>query len=54
MVKIPWHMVMHHEGCPSDKPVAVVKDADGKVVGCHKNTDDAKAQLAALNINVKD
>lgn len=45
---------MHHEGCPSDKPVAVVKKDGGKVVGCHKNTDDAKAHLAALEANVED
>jgi len=45
---MPWKMVMHHEGCPSDKPVAVVKESDGKVVGCHANTDEAKKHMAAL------
>lgn len=51
---MPWHLAMHHEGCPSDKPVAVVKDDDGKVVGCHANLYEANKQLAALNINVEE
>jgi hypothetical protein len=51
---MPWKIVMHHESCPANKPVAVVKEDDGKVVGCHANSDGAKAQLAALNANVED
>lgn len=32
----------------------MVKDSDGKVVGCHPTKKKALAQLAALNINVKE
>lgn len=45
---MPWHTERNHEGCPADKPVAVVKDDDGEVEGCHANEDDANAQIAAL------
>src|SRR4030065_940464 len=48
---MPWHLEGDNPGC---KGWAVVKDSDGKVVGCHKTKKDALAQLAALNINVKE
>jgi phage head maturation protease len=44
---VPWH-IGTSEQCPSSKPHAVIKDSDGKVVGCHATQDGAKAQLAAL------
>jgi HK97 family phage prohead protease len=50
---MPWHMGKSAE-CPSSKPWAVIKDADGKVVGCHATKDDAKKQMAALYVNVPD
>lgn len=42
---MPWHISNKHKECSG---YAVVKDDDGKVVGCHKTEADAKAQLAAL------
>lgn len=48
---MPWHIVEGHEGCPEDRPWAVVKDDDGKVVGCHPSEQDAKDHLAALYAN---
>lgn len=46
---MPWHKDSDHPECPGG--IAVVKDDDGSVVGCHKGEDaDEKAdrQLAAL------
>lgn len=51
---MPWHIVSGSSSCPASKPFAVVKNADGKVVGCHPTKAKAQAQLAALNINVKE
>lgn len=45
---MPWHKVEGHADCPSDKPWAVVKDADGEVEGCHASEGDADSQIAAL------
>lgn len=42
---MPWHIAHNVEGCSG---YAVVKDDDGKVVGCHPSEKDAQAQLAAL------
>lgn len=42
---MPWHISNKHADCSG---YAVVKDSDGKVVGCHKTKSDAEAQLAAL------
>lgn len=48
---MPWHLSNKAAGCSG---WAVVKDDDGKVVGCHPTKDKALAQLAALNANVKE
>lgn len=45
---MPWHKVKNHSECPASKPVAVVKDADGTVAGCHASESSANRQLAAL------
>jgi hypothetical protein len=42
---MPWHISNKKEGCNG---YAVVKDDDGKIVGCHPTEKDAKDQLAAL------
>lgn len=42
---MPWHLETDNPGCDG---VAVVKDADGSVEGCHASKTDAEAQLAAL------
>jgi len=44
---MPWH-VAKSGSCPGDKPWAVIKDADGEVVGCHASEAAAEKQLAAL------
>jgi hypothetical protein len=51
---MPWHKERDHAGCPADRPVAVVKDADGTVEGCHANDADADAQVAALYASEED
>lgn len=42
---MPWHIANDIEGCSG---YAVVKDDDGKIVGCHPTKSDAEKQLAAL------
>ena len=37
------------DACPADKPHAVMKQSDGKVMGCHATEEDAKKQMAALH-----
>lgn len=44
---MPWHIENDNPGCQG---FAVVKDADGEIVGCHRTRAQALAQLAALNI----
>lgn len=44
---MPWHIETGHPDCGG---YAVVKDSDGKLVGCHRTRADARKQLAALNI----
>ena len=48
---MPWHISNKHSECSG---FAVVKDDDGKVVGCHKTRGEAEAQLAALYASEKD
>ena len=42
---MPWHIAHNIQGCSG---YAVVKDDDGKIVGCHPTEADAKKQLGAL------
>ena len=46
---MPYHI--GPKGSYGCKGYPVVKDADGKVIGCHTTETDAKKQLAALYIN---
>ena len=48
---MPWHVDKTAQ-CPASKPWGVIKNSDGKVVGCHATKKDANKQLAALNANV--
>jgi len=48
---MPYHIVEEHHRCPEEKGWAVVKDDDGRVMGCHATEADARRQLAALNAN---
>jgi HK97 family phage prohead protease len=47
---MPYH-VAESAKCPTSKPWAVVKDGDGKVMGCHPAKAGAQAQMAALYAN---
>ena len=47
---MPWHVAKTSK-CSASKPWGVIKDADGKVVGCHPTEDKAKDQLKALYAN---
>lgn len=44
---VPWHKVSNHSEC-GDGKVAVVKDSNGSVAGCHGSEAEADKQLAAL------
>jgi hypothetical protein len=46
---MPYHVVAESRQCPMARPYAVVKDDDGRIMGCHATRDDANKQLAALN-----
>lgn len=48
---MPYHTVSEHSECPASRPVAVVKDSDGEVMGCHANRGDAERQIAAIESN---
>ncbi len=48
---MPYHVDSEHEKCPASRPHAVVKDDDGKVMGCHSSEGKADRQIAALNAN---
>jgi len=50
---MPYHVGTSSE-CPADKPHAVVKNSDGKVMGCHSSVDDAHAQIAAIHASEGD
>jgi hypothetical protein len=47
------YTVKMSKGCPPDKPWAVIKDSDGKVMGCHVTQDDANKQVGAIYANEK-
>lgn len=47
---MPYH-VAKSSGCPSSKPWAVIKNSDGKIMGCHASKADAENQLAAIHAN---
>jgi HK97 family phage prohead protease len=47
---MPYHVATSAK-CPASKPWAVLKDGDGKVMGCHPAKGDAQKQMAALYAN---
>jgi len=47
---MPYHLSQGGGSCAAGE-WAVVKDDDGKTMGCHGSQADAKAQLAALYAN---
>ena len=47
---MPYHIAHGIQGCSG---YAVVKDDDGKIMGCHSTKSEANAQLAALHISEK-
>lgn len=44
---MPYHVAKSSE-CPASRPWAVVKDADGEVMGCHETREGAVAQIGAI------
>src|SRR6185369_7547589 len=50
---MPYHVAKSAE-CPSSKPWAVIKNADGKVMGCHPTQAAAEKQLAAIHASEGD
>lgn len=44
---MPYSKVEGHDEC-DDGQIAVVKDGDGEVMGCHASEDDADEQIAAI------
>lgn len=45
---MPWSIKRDDPRCPARKPVAVVKDDDNALEGCHPNEVMAQRQQAAL------
>jgi hypothetical protein len=43
---MPYHVESDNDSCNG---YAVVKDADGEVMGCHRTQDQAEQQIAAIN-----
>lgn len=52
-LEMPYH-VAKTSGCPASKPWGVIKNSDGKIMGCHASKADANKQLAALYANEPD
>ena len=50
---MPWSKVANHPECNSGQ-IAVVKNSNGEVEGCHDSEEKANAQLAALNASEDD
>ena len=48
---MPYSVSHDIEACPADKPYAVKKQADGKLMGCHPSEAMAKKQMEALYAN---
>jgi HK97 family phage major capsid protein/HK97 family phage prohead protease len=48
---MPYEVMHDTDACPVDKPWAVKKKGDGKLMGCHASQDDAHKQMAALYAN---
>lgn len=48
---MPWHVVRDHSECPAGKPWAVVKNATGRVEGCHATEGEADDHMRALYAN---
>lgn len=46
---MPYHKSREVEGCVGK--VAVVKDSDGQLMGCHDTEEEADQQLAAIHAN---
>jgi hypothetical protein len=49
---MPYHVAKTSE-CGASNPWAVIKDSDGKIMGCHKTKRQANSQIAALYANEK-
>jgi hypothetical protein len=45
---VPYRIEQDHPDCGAEKPYAVVKEADGELMGCHETEAEAQEQQAAL------
>lgn len=45
---MPYDKVKDHPDCPTSKPIGVVKESDGELMGCHTTEEGADDQIAAL------
>jgi intein-like protein with splicing domain len=45
---VPYSIEQDHPDCGAEKPYAVVKEADGELMGCHETEAEAQEQQAAL------
>jgi len=50
---MPWTKVEGHSDCDSGE-IAVVKESDGEVEGCHSTEEEANEQIAALEASEDD
>lgn len=48
---MPYKVVKDTDACPADKPWAVKKKSDDKLIGCHRSRDSATRQIAAIEAN---
>ena len=46
---MPWHTEEGHDGCPDDRPWAVVNDETGEVEGCFTTEDEAEQRITELD-----
>lgn len=45
---MPYDIVEDHPDCPASEPWGVVKEDDGKLMGCHKSKAKAEKQISAI------
>lgn len=49
--KMPYDIKKDHPDCPASKPYGVVKEDDGKLMGCHESKAKAQKQIAAIYVS---
>jgi hypothetical protein len=46
---MPYKKVKNHPKCSAEKPLGLIKEDDGKLMGCHSSEESANEQIAALH-----